>query len=439
MRSTSSCPRATVNPRRPLAASLGGERVGDPPERDLDLLLGVADELHEVHADGGLAVVVVGEEVADVLPDDVVLGQRQHLGIDGLDRGGAEPDQGLGVAQRGVEAVVAHVDQRGVARDRQHVELGFGQEPERALGAAEDRVEIEAAAPVADMGEVVAGQAAVELREVPGDQVRLVACDGREQPVDGADPVGAPLDRGQLLIRERLRAPDRAVEQDGGQLEDVVARLAVEARALAAGVRADHPADGGAVGGRELRREEQAVLGEGGVELVLDHAGFDPRPALRDVDLEDPVHVPRDVDHEPVRERLAVGPGPAAARGELHVGEARVLRRARDADQVVRVARERDRLRRELVDRVVGGQHRPVGMGEGQVAREAARPQLGQECCVQRQRGRRVRQARNHLFPSGWSASGLLKRRSRTASWPFQSRATRESGNSVRCRPRPAR
>ena len=115
-------------PAPALGASLGGERVGDPPERDLDLLLGVADELHEVDADGGLAVVVVGEEVADVLPDDVVLGQRQHLGIDGLDRGGAEPDQGLGVAQRGVEAVVAHVDQRGVARDRQHVELGLGQE-----------------------------------------------------------------------------------------------------------------------------------------------------------------------------------------------------------------------------------------------------------------------------------------------------------------------
>ena len=83
-------------------------------QRRLDLLLGVADELDEVDARGGLAV-VLGEEVAHVLPDDVVLGQRQHLGIDGLDRGGAEPDQRLGVAQRRVEAAVAHVDQRAVA------------------------------------------------------------------------------------------------------------------------------------------------------------------------------------------------------------------------------------------------------------------------------------------------------------------------------------
>ena len=56
----------------------------------------------------------------------------------------------------------------------------------------------------------------------------------------------------------------------------------------------------------------------------------------------------------------------------------------RDADEVVRAAREGDRLRHELVDRVVGRQHRPVGVGRGEIALEAARAQLGQELDVER-------------------------------------------------------
>jgi hypothetical protein len=39
------------------------------------------------------------------------------------------------------------------------------------------------------------------------------------------------------------------------------------------------------------------------------------------------------------------------------------------------VAREDDGLRRQLVDRVVGGEHRPVGMPLRDVALEAAQPQ----------------------------------------------------------------
>ena len=42
-------------------------------------------------------------------------------------------DQRLGVAQRRVEAAIAHVDQRAVFRDRQHVQLRLGEEAERAL------------------------------------------------------------------------------------------------------------------------------------------------------------------------------------------------------------------------------------------------------------------------------------------------------------------
>ena len=69
--------------------------------------------------------------------------------------------------------------------------------------------------------------------------------------------------------------------------------------------------------------------------------------------------MPRDVDDEPVGQRLAVGARAAAARGDRHTTEARIVQQARDPDEVVGVAREGDRLRRELVDRIVRRQHRP--------------------------------------------------------------------------------
>ncbi len=200
MRSTSSWPRATVKPRRPLT-------VPSAASASVIRLSGASTASSEWPTNSTRLTPVAGrpsssgKEVAHVLPDDVVLGERQHLGIDGLDRGGPEPDESLGVTQRRVEAVVADVDQRAVARDRQHVELGFGQEAERALRAAQDRVEVEAALRVADMGEVVAREAAVELGEVLVDQVRLVAGDVREsRRWIAADPVGAALDRSQLRV-----------------------------------------------------------------------------------------------------------------------------------------------------------------------------------------------------------------------------------------------
>ena len=116
---------------------------------------------------------------------------------------GPNADQHLGVAQRGVEAGVAHVDERAVLGNGQNVQLRLGDEAQRAFGAAEDRVEIEAAPPVADMREIVAGQAAVELREALRDQLRVVALNGIDQAVDGADAVGSALYPGEFLGLQR--------------------------------------------------------------------------------------------------------------------------------------------------------------------------------------------------------------------------------------------
>ena len=124
---------------------------------------------------------------------EVALRQAEDLGVDGLDRGGTEADQCLGIAQGGIEAVIAHIDQRTMGGNGQNVELGLGEKAERAFRSAQDRIEIEAAALVADMSQIIAGQATVEFGEVPVDQLRLVAGDISEQPVNRPDPVGPPL------------------------------------------------------------------------------------------------------------------------------------------------------------------------------------------------------------------------------------------------------
>src|SRR3954468_7170678 len=102
---------------------------------------------------------------------------------------------------------------------------------------------------VADVGEVVTGQASVELGEVPGDQIRLIAHNVCKEPVDGTNSVRALRDRLPLVLRQGCRAPNCTVEKHSGQLKDMGAGLPVKARPLTAGIGADHAPDGGAVGG----------------------------------------------------------------------------------------------------------------------------------------------------------------------------------------------
>ena len=137
-----------------------------------------------------------------------------------------------------------------------HVQLGFRDEAERALRPARDAVQVEAAVCVADVGEVITRKRAVELGKALGDERAVLPLDLVHQPVHRSNPVGAGFHLGQRMVVEGTRGPDRAVEEHSGERQHVVARLAVETRALAARVGVDHAPDGGAVGGGELRREE---------------------------------------------------------------------------------------------------------------------------------------------------------------------------------------
>ncbi len=222
------------------------------------------------------------------------------------------------------------------------------------------------------MRQVVAGQAAVELGEGALDQVALGLLDVPRHAVHLAHPArrGTGLLQRGLIDRQAVQA--LATEQHAVQLQYVVAGFAISTAALAAGVGVDHAADGGAVGRGQLRGEEQPVRLERSIELVLHGAGLHPHPALLDIDFEDVVHVPRQVDDNAIGQRLAVGAGAPAARGELDVPKACFGHQRGHARHIVGIQREHRSLRQALIDRVVGGQHRAGRVVGADLATEAA-------------------------------------------------------------------
>lgn len=158
----------------------------------------------------------------------------------------------------------------------------------------------------------------------------------------------------ELLLACRPDAHPRAVVEQDVELLDEVRGLAGRRhhRVGAAGVVADRAAQrrprvGGRVGG-----EGEPPLHDGIAQVVVDEAGLHPRPAALDVDLDQLVHVLREVEHHRHVARL-----PAQARAAAPSQDRRAVP-ATDRDRgghVVGVARD-DHADGDLpVDRVVGG------------------------------------------------------------------------------------
>ena len=261
----------------------------------------IAAEFHQVDAQGLLAF-LLRKIFRHAVPDEIVHGQQQHLGIHRLDGQGLLRDQCPGVAQRIHEGGIAHVHQHRILRDGQHVEPRLHHEAQRTLGAAQHAVEIEAAVRTTQVRQVIAGQAAVELRKLRTDEIGLLVGNAAGRAVNLADAPGLRTQCFQSRIIHRLADEALAAQQHVVQRQHVVARLAVGAAALAAGVGVDHAAQRRPVGGGQLGGKEEAVRAERGVELVLHHAGLGTHPAFLGVDLQNAVHVPRQVHHQPVGE-----------------------------------------------------------------------------------------------------------------------------------------
>ena len=183
--------------------------------------------------------------------------------------------------------------------------------------------------------------------DLPG--VRLA--DPGDLTVDLALEPGRPALRLELRGRHLTEYDAGAVGEQRRQLEHVLDGETVGDRVRAARVVAEHPAERRPVRGRGVGAEEQAERPHVVVQVVLDEPRLHARPLLLDVDLEDRVHVPREVQHERAVHRLARERRAAAARQERHVPRLRHLDRRLD---VVVVARDDDADRLHLVHRGIG-------------------------------------------------------------------------------------
>ena len=337
---------------------IGRERVEPLPHRGGV----VAVELHDqqrarVAADerrqrreAGMRAAAFDDRRADQLRRRRAVRQHRHHRLGGGDHG--VEVQG-GQAGEGRARHEAH----GRLRDDGERALGAHDQGHKVAGIPQHRVEVVARHPARDVG------------EAPPDLLGVGRRQGVAGAVDRAFEVGPRALFGERGGVERCERRERAVGQHGLQRDDVVGRLAVEARVRPAGVVADAAADRRAVRGRGVDGVVQAVLAGGGAELRQHDARLHAGRARPGVDGEDAAHVRGEVEHDGVIHALPRQAGAAAARQHrdpvppgdaqhvLHVG-----RRAREDDG--------DGL--HLVDRGVGGVEQAVGAFGAHVVRAAA-------------------------------------------------------------------
>ena len=289
-----------------LDAGVTGQMLAEGGHLGVQCRFAVGIEFDQVDAADGRGALGTGrEEFLDAVPHEILHGQVEHGVIHRLDGSrtvALDRHQRLGVAQRVHEARVAQVDQRRAGRDGQGIQLGLDHEAQRALGAAQQTVEVEAPIGLAQVGEVVAGQAAIERREDVGDFLGTLIGDGARGAVDLTNAILTCAQCLELGIVDGMARQSRAIQQHAVERDHVVTSLAVFTAPLAGRIGIDHAADGGTIGGREFRGEEQSMRLERGIELILHHPGLDPYATLLDIDLENAVHVARHIHQHTIIE-----------------------------------------------------------------------------------------------------------------------------------------
>ena len=114
----------------------------------------------------------------------------------------------------------------------------------------------------------------------------------------------------QLLTRRRHQV----------QTSDVVGAAAVPQGAIAAGVVADHAADGAPGVGRRIGSVAQSVRRGGPLQGGMDHARVDPRRSRLEIHLVHPVEVAAEVHHDSRADRVAGDRRASSARCQRHSG-----------------------------------------------------------------------------------------------------------------------
>ncbi len=248
-------------------------------------------------------------------------------------------------------------DGEGPRRRSLHQPYGrLGQYAEGALAAGEGT------------GEVGARFRQQRVQRVAGDpagEVGVAGAQQRQLPVDqGLDAVPQPRGqsgRGAGGVRTAAGPHLLAAVRQQLQLADAVGGGAPDHRVRAAGVVADHAAEGAAAVGGRVGAEGQSMRSGRRPQVVQDDAGLDDGGAGGGVQRHDAPHVPGEVQHHADAGRLPGDTGPAAARHHRHAVLPAHPQRRRDVLGVL------GRDHRSGHPPVIGRVHRhqcPVGRGE---------------------------------------------------------------------------
>ncbi len=286
------------------------------------LLGGVPQELDDLYRLGRTL-----EEVGQVRRGGVVPCLDDDRVVQVLDRGRVVFEHRRDVAQRLDDVVKMHDADGG----------GLGVLDETPLASRStasvpslphDQVgEIQAPAPDCTLVRVLRGLTLERVEVVPADAAHCFGEASLDLVIVGTDHLAdravdfcfaqLPALRPRTTVRRRA-CIHRAVGEQDFQRDDVVDRLAVDHRACAGAVVADHPADGRAAAGGGVGREVQALGFEVCVELVADDARLDAGPALVGVDLQHVVHVLGAVGDHARAEHLGGQARAAAAHRDRH-------------------------------------------------------------------------------------------------------------------------
>ncbi len=186
----------------------------------------------------------------------------------------------------------------GIGDDQQHAfgrafdqpARGFENRDAGTFGADEGAGNVESILGQEEV-QVVAGDAARNVGKALADKIGVGGGDGLQFVIDFGAPAAGRTDAFEFRAR---RGPDLhvyAVIGEDFERFDVVVGFASHDGMDAAGVVADHAAEGAAIMSGGIGREGEMVLFGGDAEMVEHDSGLNPGDTVGGVDFENPRHV----------------------------------------------------------------------------------------------------------------------------------------------------
>ena len=266
---------------------------------------------------------------------------------------------------RGKRIAVTEADERSVLRTFDQPQFGFEHDHARAF-CPDQRFRHVKSVFRQQLIEVVAGDAPGNLRILRADQAGVLIAD---VPQLGINFAAAPALRNDGiefgLAGDGAHCHLRAVVEQDAQLDDVVDRFSGQQGMRAAGIVSDHSAERAAAVRGGIGAERQLMFLRAVAQRIQNDAGLDAREFSGRVDLQNLVHVLREVqNHGDV----------AGLPGEARAGAARQDRRAEfparghRRDHIVVIARNHEANRNLAVIRAVGGIQRAASAVEAHLA-----------------------------------------------------------------------